>query len=188
MHPTHTHATTNTTGLGLVSEGKELPPSALPPIKDELTCTLPAVWKNPATGKLALQVHPCCVEDVLLDIPRDDDDKAGPRSLALEAGGGQAGLARVRRALDALVRPGIAPARVLAYDWRAGDMVIFNNRAVLHTVTGTLTPNDRRVFHQCNLAGSAAPAGPGAEEAAAVLAGAAASLAEGVRAFLQAHQ
>ncbi len=149
-------------------------------------CTLPAVWKNPTTGKLALQIHPCCVEDVVL---HTNGNGGAGRSLAAEAGGGREGLARVRRALDALVRPGIAPARVLAHDWAAGDLVIFNNRAVLHTVTGTLKPEDRRVFRQCNLAGSAAPVGPEAAEAAAVLAEAGVgSLEEGVQAFLQAHQ
>lgn len=166
-------------GLGIVSEGKELPASALPPWKEELVCSLPAVWKNPVTGKLALQIHPCSVEDVFV----------GGQSLSAQAGGGQEGLARVRRVLDALVRPGIAPPRVLAHNWAPGDLVIFNNRAVLHTVTGTLAPDDRRVFHQCNLAGSDAPVAPGEDEVAVVLAQEGIrSLDAGVSAFLKAHQ
>lgn len=45
------------TGLGLVTEGKELPPSELPAWDEALVCTLPAVWKNPVTGALSLQVN-----------------------------------------------------------------------------------------------------------------------------------
>jgi len=120
-------------GLGIVSEGKEIPDAELPPWDESQIKVLPAVWRNPVTGALALQIHPCCVEDLIT------------------AGRPVGDLAQVRRILTELLRPGIAPARVLAHDWLPGDCVLFNNRGVTHTVTGTLKPADVRVYHQCNM-------------------------------------
>lgn len=57
------------------------------------------------------------------------------------------------------MRPGIAPALVLTHDWAAGDLVLFSNRCVWHSVVGTLGPDERRVFHQCNLGGTKPPEG-----------------------------
>jgi alpha-ketoglutarate-dependent taurine dioxygenase len=129
-------------GLGIVSEGKELPREALPPFKAEEIATLPLVWVNPLTGEHALQAHACCVEQLLTD-----DEPLGD-------------LADCRRVLYELMRPAIAPHKVYAHAWRAGDLVIFNNRGVWHSVVGALRPSDRRVYHQCNLASSEAPRGP----------------------------
>jgi len=135
-------ARANPTGLGLVSEGKELPRDALPPYKEEEIVTLPLVWKNPVTGELALQTHACCVEQLLTDgVVLSDLDEC-------------------RRVIYDLMRPGIAPAKVYAHAWQAGDLVIFNNRGVWHSVVGALTPADRRVYHQCNLASNEPPLGP----------------------------
>ena len=58
------------------------------------------------------------------------------------------------------MRPAIAPRKVYAHPWRPGDLIIFNNRGVWHSVVGALRPGDRRVYHQCNLASSEAPLGP----------------------------
>ena len=129
-------------GLGLVSEGKELTREQLPSYSDTEIATLPLVWLNPVTGEPALQVHACCVEELITD------------------GKAIGELAEVRRVLHALMRPAIAPSKVYAHAWEAGDLVIFNNRGVWHTVVGALRPNDKRVYHQCNLASSEAPLGP----------------------------
>ena len=47
---------------------------------------------------------------------------------------------------------------------RERDLVLFHNRGVLHTVVGAFTPDQVRVFHQCNLAASDEPAGPSEED------------------------
>lgn len=135
-------ARANPTGLGLVSEGKELPREALPPYKGDEIVTLPLVWQNPATGELALQTHACCVEQLVTD------------GVALTD------LSECRRIIYDLMRPGIAPTKVYAHAWQPGDLVIFNNRGVWHSVVGALTPADRRVYHQCNLASNEPPLGP----------------------------
>ncbi|KAA8642338.1 hypothetical protein EYZ11_008363 [Aspergillus tanneri] len=131
------------TGLGLYSEGREIPDSDLPSIDPSKIQILPMVWKNPVTGKLSLQVHPSCV-----------------RKIHLADGSVINDLARVRDIIYKLQRPAISPQYVYAHDWSEGDMILFNNHGVLHTVVGTLQPNMLRVFRQCNLAASEPPAGP----------------------------
>jgi alpha-ketoglutarate-dependent taurine dioxygenase len=126
-------------GLGIVSEGRELARQDLPPFDEQEVVTLPLVWKNPLTRKRALQVHACCVEMLLTDGEPFGD------------------LAACRARLYALMRPAIAPAKVYTHPWRSGDLVIFNNRGLWHTVVGSLRASDGRVFHQCNLAASEPP-------------------------------
>jgi alpha-ketoglutarate-dependent taurine dioxygenase len=139
------NAKANSTGLGLVSEGKELSRDALPAFKAEEVVTLPLVWLNPLTNRPALQAHACCVEALIIDGEPVTD------------------LAESRRILYDLMRPAIAPSKVYAHPWQAGDLVIFNNRGVWHTVVGALKPSDHRVYHQCNLASSEPPLGPQAQ-------------------------
>ena len=108
---------------------------------DGKIATLPLVWVNPLTGRRALQLHAYCVEEVLVD---------GKPIGSLE---------ETRRVLYDLMRPAIAPSRVYAHPWRPGDLVIFNNRGLWHSVVGSLLPSDRRVYHQCNLASPDPPQG-----------------------------
>jgi len=126
-------------GLGLVSQGKELSREELPPFDPEKVTTLPLVWRNPMSGRLSLQLHAFCVEELLVDGKPVGD------------------LATCRRLLHELMRPAIAPSRVYAHPWKPGDLVIFNNRGVWHSVVGSLRPDERRVYHQCNLAASEPP-------------------------------
>jgi alpha-ketoglutarate-dependent taurine dioxygenase len=126
-------------GLGLVSEGRELPRDQLPPFDVEKITTLPLVWKNPLTGRPSLQLHAYCVEDLIVDGKPIGD------------------LPTCRAILHDLMRPAIAPSRIYAHPWRDGDLVIFHNRALWHSVVGSLRPNELRVYHQCNLAASTAP-------------------------------
>ena len=133
------NARARSNGLGLVSEGRELPRDQLPPYEAEKITTLPLVWKNPLTGQSALQLHAYCVEDLIVDGQPIGD------------------LETCRRLLYELMRPAIAPARVYAHPWRDGDLVIFHNRALWHSVVGSMRPDDVRIYHQCNLAASEPP-------------------------------
>jgi hypothetical protein len=58
-------AGSKSTGLGLESEGKEMPLGELPEWKEEHIKTLPLVWKNPGTGNLHLQCHPSGVQELV---------------------------------------------------------------------------------------------------------------------------
>ena len=129
-------------GLGLVSENLELPDSELPPIDKKKIQVLPMTWKNPVTGRLALQIHPSAVRKIHLKDGSVIDD-----------------LKEVREIVHRLQRPGIAPRLVYAHDWEEGDLVLFHNRGVLHSVVGAFAENEVRLFRQCNLAASEQVAG-----------------------------
>ncbi|KAJ5224960.1 hypothetical protein N7468_006185 [Penicillium chermesinum] len=130
------------TGLGLHSEGLELPESDLPPIDEKKIMKFPMVWKNPVTGKLALQIHPSAVRKIHCADGVVIDD-----------------LATVREIVYKMQRPAISPQHVYAHDWEEGDLVLFNNRGVIHSVVGAFKPDEVRLFRQCNLAASEAPIG-----------------------------
>ncbi|KAL9611329.1 MAG: hypothetical protein Q9167_004012 [Letrouitia subvulpina] len=130
-------------GLGLYSDNREVPLDALPTVEEEKIQVLPMVWKNPVTGALALQIHPSAV-----------------RKIHLESGEVIEDLGTVREIVHRLQRPGIAPGLVYAHDWEEGDLVIFNNRGVLHSVVGAFAPEEVRLFRQCNVAASETVTGP----------------------------
>lgn len=124
-------------GLGLLSEDLELPLSSLPPIDAAKIKILPLTWRNPVTGKLALQIHPSAIRAIHLADGSTIDD-----------------LKTVRDIVHALQRPGIAPRCVYAHDWAEGDVVLFHNRGVLHSVVGAFAAHEKRLFRQCNVAAS----------------------------------
>ncbi|CZT10892.1 related to Putative dioxygenase C576.01c [Rhynchosporium agropyri] len=130
-------------GLGLVSEGSELSLSELPTIEEGKIKILPMCWKNPVTGKLALQIHPSAV-----------------KAIHLPNGEIMSDLKEVRELVHRLQRPGIEPKHVYPHDWEEGDCVLFNNRGVLHSVVGAFSPQEQRLFRQCNLAASEGVQGP----------------------------
>lgn len=137
-------------GLGLVSQGLEVPLENLPPIEEDKIQILPICWRNPVTGKLAVQVHPSAVRKLHLADSTVIDD-----------------LAEVREIVHRLQRPGIAPKMVYAHDWEQGDLVLFHNRGLLHSVVGAFSEDEVRLFRQCNVAASQLPEGPRQVSAAA---------------------
>ncbi|CAO3701340.1 unnamed protein product [Rhizopus stolonifer] len=132
-------ARAHSTGLGMVSEGRELSEDELPEINEEDIMIYPMLWKNPVTNKIHLQVHPAAVQDLIIDGKPVGD------------------LKKVREILYDLQRPGISPENVYAHEWKDGDFVIFHNRGLLHSVVGSLKPDDFRLFHQCNIASADPP-------------------------------
>ncbi|KAI8874645.1 Clavaminate synthase-like protein, partial [Backusella circina FSU 941] len=127
------------TGLGMESDGKELTEEELPEINEEYIKIYPMLWKNPVTNKIHLQVHPAAVQDLIID------------------GKPMGDLKKVRELLYEMQRPAINPENVFAHEWADGDMVIFHNRGVLHSVVGSLKDTDSRVFHQCNISSADEP-------------------------------
>ncbi|ORY55829.1 TfdA family taurine catabolism dioxygenase TauD [Pseudomassariella vexata] len=130
-------------GLGMLSQGLEVPLDQLPTIEEDKIQILPMCWRNPVTGRLAVQVHPSAV-----------------RKLHLANGTVIDNLAEVRDIIHRLQRPGIAPNMVYAHDWEQGDLVLFHNRGVLHSVVGAFAEHEVRLFRQCNVAASHFPEGP----------------------------
>lgn len=130
------------TGLGLYSEDRELSTSDLPPIDPSKIQILPMLWKNPVTGNPALQIHPSAVRKIHLKDGSVIDD-----------------LRKVRDIVYRLQRPAISPQYVYPHDWEEGDLVLFHNRGVLHSVVGAFGEGEVRLFRQCNLAAGEGPVG-----------------------------
>ncbi|KAI0721179.1 Clavaminate synthase-like protein [Fomitopsis betulina] len=157
MAPAHA----NSTGLGIETEGLELPLDELPPWEESRRKTLPLLWKNPVTGDLHFQVHPCGAAELLID-PLPEGAK---REGALYPDGAHVtDLGTVRALLYKMQRPAISPPLIYPHDWREKDLVLFHNRGVLHTVVGAFKSDQVRAFHQCNLAASDDPTGPTPED------------------------
>ncbi|KAF7906435.1 hypothetical protein EAF00_000714 [Botryotinia globosa] len=136
-------ARSRSTGLGMVSEGHELPLSELPPVDEKDIKILPMCWKNPVTGNLALQIHPSAI-----------------KAIHVPNGEVMTDLKEVRDLVYRLQRPAISPKFVYPHDWVEGDLVLFNNQGVLHSVVGAFSPEEKRLFRQCNMASSEGVMGP----------------------------
>lgn len=129
-------------GLTIVSEGKEMPLEKLPEWEPSKVKRLPMVWTNPVTKKHHLQIHGCC----LFKLHTTVDGKT--TTLGLEAS---------REKVHSLMRPAVSPENVLAHGWTQGDLVLFYNRGVWHSVTGEFKgvnngEDEKRLMHQCNIA------------------------------------
>ena len=98
------------TGLGLVSEGREVPLSDLPPWTEDKVKTSPALWKNPVTGGLHLQIHPSAVHSLHIEaLPEGVERKEGQ---LWPEGGKVEELTEVRKTVYGLQRGGIRPELV----------------------------------------------------------------------------
>ncbi|ODV96307.1 hypothetical protein PACTADRAFT_85093 [Pachysolen tannophilus NRRL Y-2460] len=127
-------------GLTMVSEGKEYPFEELPEWEESKIKKLPLVWTNPTTGEHHLQVHGCCVYQLI-------NNKTGEIKELEEA----------RKEVHRLMRPAISPQHIYCHPWKEGDLVIFFNRGLWHSVTGEFGPEEKRMMHQCNVASGEDP-------------------------------
>ncbi|WVQ74627.1 hypothetical protein IAR50_004228 [Cryptococcus sp. DSM 104548] len=147
------------TGLGIENEGLELPLEELPEWEESKVKKFPVCWKNPVTGNLHVQVHPCGAYKLhIAPCPSPSPSTLYPEGGVVED------LATVRSLLYSLQRPGIAPPFVYSQNWQEGDLVLFHNRGLLHSVMGAFKEDQVRMFHQCNLAASEEPVGPSGED------------------------
>ncbi|KAK0548905.1 hypothetical protein OC846_002511 [Tilletia horrida] len=151
-------ATSNSVGLGLESDGKELSEKDLPEWEESKVKKYPMLWKNPQTGELHFQVHPSAIKEVIV-APLPENKEASTDALYPQ-GAHLTDLKEVRDLVYRLQRPAIAPELVYAHDWKENDLCLFHNQGVLHSVVGAFADDEVRVFHQCNLAASTDPEGP----------------------------
>ncbi|KAF5332583.1 hypothetical protein D9611_005152 [Ephemerocybe angulata] len=145
------------TGLGIVSEGAEVPFEDLSEWEEEKRKTYPFLWRNAKTGELHLQVHPMTITDIYVNaLPAHITERKG----RYPEGGHITDLKEVRDIMYEMQRPGIAPSLVYPHPWKEKDLVLFHNRGLMHTVVGLFREDQIRLFHQSNLASSDRPEGP----------------------------
>ncbi|KAK7934907.1 sulfonate dioxygenase [Apiospora marii] len=117
----------------------------------------PMVWRNHGNGKPHLQVLGCCVYAL-----RTTNPATGEVTVIDN-------LNDVRGICHKLTRKVYAPENIYAHRWQEGDLVIFHNRGVLHSITGELSrPSgesdpEKRLFWQCTMASGTVPAAYRAE-------------------------
>jgi alpha-ketoglutarate-dependent taurine dioxygenase len=102
------------------------------PVDDRRAKIYPLVWTCPVTGEKSLMPHPRCMHYL-------ETDYSGVRK--------RHGVTGSRHKVEQLMRPAINSERVYVHAWRAGDLVIWNNRSVWHSATGELARDDRRIQH-----------------------------------------
>ncbi|KAJ7681357.1 taurine catabolism dioxygenase TauD, TfdA family-domain-containing protein [Mycena rosella] len=119
-----TPARANSTGLGLESEGREVPLSELPPWEEARRKLYPVLWRNPHTGELSFQVHPCGAAELLIEpLPEGAARDGAP----FPDGAHLTDLPAASDLLYTMQRPAIAPSLVYPHDWQENDLVLFHN-------------------------------------------------------------
>jgi alpha-ketoglutarate-dependent taurine dioxygenase len=133
-------------GLTIANVGRETPISELPPYDAEKVHSFPMVWKNPSNGRPHLQIAGCCVYSLTTV-----DAATGNQTVISD-------LAEVRRICHRLQGEVYQPENVYAHKWEMGDLVMFHNRGVMHSISGQLAQYaERRLLWQCNMASNTPP-------------------------------
>ena len=132
-------------GLTLVSEGKELALSEIPAFEWDKVQTHPLVWANPGRpDRPSIQTLGCCLYRLITT------NADGSETIMDDIG-------EVRKKIHGIQSRMMCKDLIYAHNWAKDDLVIFNNHAVTHTITGQI--HDERLFWQCNLASKDAPVG-----------------------------
>ncbi|KAH7388893.1 alpha-ketoglutarate dependent xanthine dioxygenase [Cadophora sp. MPI-SDFR-AT-0126] len=132
-------------GLTIAGAGNEIPLDELPPWKLENVQSHPMVWRNPGRpSQPHLQILGACVRSL-----KTTDSLTGESSSIDD-------LDEVRRICRSLMKKAISADYIYAHAWEEGDLVIFHNQGVLHSITGQLK-DEKRLLWQCTMASSAPP-------------------------------
>jgi taurine dioxygenase len=94
--------------------------------------THPLVRTHPETGRKALYLNPNRMEEIV-GIPRDESDAL----------------------LDELTEHAIQPKYQYRHKWRRGDIVIWDNRCLMHKANPDYAPGEWREMHRIVIAGTA---------------------------------
>ncbi|KAI8254848.1 putative dioxygenase [Colletotrichum sp. SAR 10_77] len=115
-------------GLSIPTMGKEVPIEQLSEWSWENVAEHPMVWRNPLNpDRPFLQVHGCCVFKLTTR-----DPATGAVVSVVED------VAKVREIVYGFQKQIWAAENIYAHRWEEGDVVIFHNRGVMHSITGQL--------------------------------------------------
>lgn len=138
-------------GLTIVSEDKEVPIEQLD-FDWEKVQSHPLVWRNPGRpDRPAVQALGCCLYTLTTEGEHGED----PVKVS--------DLKDVRARIYEIQKRIMSPEYIYSHPWEKDDLVIFNNHAVTHSITGQLQGLER-LFWQCNLASKDAPVAAKREE------------------------
>ncbi|TVY44184.1 putative dioxygenase [Lachnellula subtilissima] len=133
-------------GLTIESLGQEKPFNELLEWNWEEVQAFPMVWKNYGNGKPHLQILGCCVYSLTTT------DPVTGKSVVIDD------IQEVRRICYSLQSKVYAPENIFAHRWEQGDLVMFHNRGLLHSISGQLSHYpDKRLMWQCSMASRALP-------------------------------
>ena len=103
------------------------------------------VWKNPGLpSRPSLQILGMCVK-ALVTV----DPNTGLKTRVDD-------LAEVRRICYSFQKRAMRPEYIFTHDWQEGDLVMFHNQGVWHTITGQLE-GSKRLMWQCTMASGIPP-------------------------------
>ncbi|KAJ5364090.1 uncharacterized protein N7496_009803 [Penicillium cataractarum] len=138
-------------GLTIPTFGREVPIENLSEWEWNKVAEHPMVWRNPLNPERPfLQVHGCCVYKLTTHNPQ-----TGEISIMDD-------VEQVRKVVYAMQRKIYAAKNIYAHRWEEGDLVIFHNRGVMHSITGQLSQHKddedkRRLLWQCTMTSTTPP-------------------------------
>ena len=95
------------------------------------------VWKNSENGEPHLQIAGCCVFSLTTRDPKTRQEII------------ISDVEQVRRICHRLQSKVYTPETVYAHAWEKGDLVMFHNRGVMHSISGQLSHlQERRLLWQ----------------------------------------
>ncbi|KAH7028929.1 alpha-ketoglutarate dependent xanthine dioxygenase [Microdochium trichocladiopsis] len=133
-------------GLTIARVGDERALDDLPEWSWDKVQSHPMVWKNPGSpDKPLLEILGCCVYAL-----RTKDPQTGQVTEISD-------LARVREIVHGMQKKVLRrPEYIYAHAWEEGDLVVFHNKGVWHSITGNLDGVER-ILWQCTMESGVEP-------------------------------
>jgi hypothetical protein len=116
-------------GHTLVTEGLEIPIEELDWDESKLK-RYPMIWTNPQTGEKSLQIHGQAAWKLFLKSSPNGEEQVIEN------------LAEVRAWMDSLMRHVIRPENIYAHHHKEGEVTLWYNRALWHSVVSCRLPKE----------------------------------------------
>jgi len=136
------------TGLGLVSQGKEKKLEELGAYDEQHVKRYPMVWVNPVTGERAFMVHGICVRRAFMRSSETEEPRAVDD------------VAEIRDWLKPIQERVLRPEYIMLPKVQEGDVIMWANYQVFHTAVDYPDHWGARTMHQANIGASLGPVGP----------------------------
>ncbi|CRL29300.1 Taurine catabolism dioxygenase TauD/TfdA [Penicillium camemberti] len=138
-------------GLTIPNFGREIPVEKLSEWAWDKVAEHPMVWRNPLNpDRPFFQVHGCCVYKLTTRNPATGEITV------------MDDVEEVREVVYKMQSKIYAVENIYAHHWQEGDVVIFHNRGVMHSITGQLAKykeqeDKRRLLWQCTMTSTTPP-------------------------------